>query len=40
VVGPGTLIIACTPSTPDADINGDGVIDGTDLALLLSQWGN
>lgn len=40
VVGPGTLIIACTPSAPDADINGDGTIDGTDLALLLSQWGN
>lgn len=40
VVGPGTLIIACTPSAPDADINGDGIIDGNDLALLLSQWGS
>ncbi|MBU6208625.1 MAG: hypothetical protein KGR22_01805 [Planctomycetes bacterium] len=40
VVGPGTLIISCTPSAPDADINGDGVIDGNDLALLLSQWGS
>ncbi len=40
VVGPGTLIISCTPSAPDADINGDGIIDGNDLALLLTQWGS
>jgi len=36
----GTItIISCTPSAPDADINGDGIVDGNDLALLLSQWG-
>ena len=23
-----------------ADINGDGVVDGTDLTLILSQWGS
>jgi len=40
VTSAGTLIISCTPAQPDADINGDGVIDGNDLALLLSQWGN
>jgi subtilisin family serine protease len=27
------------PPVPDADINGDGVIDGEDLLLLLSVWG-
>ena len=37
----GTITItSCTPSAPDADINGDGIIDGNDLALLLSQWGS
>jgi hypothetical protein len=28
---------ACPPNDPDLD--GNGVIDGGDLALLLSQWG-
>jgi hypothetical protein len=28
---------ACPPSDPDLD--GNGVIDGADLAILLSQWG-
>jgi hypothetical protein len=28
---------ACPPSDPDLD--GNGVIDGGDLAILLSQWG-
>ncbi len=23
----------------DPDLNGDGVVDGTDLGLLLGQWG-
>jgi len=23
----------------DADINGDGLVDGADLAMLLSSWG-
>jgi len=29
----------CTPPTP-ADLNGDGVVDGNDLGLLLAQWGS
>jgi hypothetical protein len=40
VTSAGTLIITCTPAQPDADINGDGIIDGNDLALLLTQWGS
>jgi hypothetical protein len=30
---------AVCPSEPDADLNGDGVIDGGDLGLLLANWG-
>ena len=30
--------IALTPANP-ADINGDGVVNGNDLAILLSNWG-
>jgi hypothetical protein len=26
-------------SGPDCDIDGDGVVDGTDLAALLAAWG-
>lgn len=26
-------------SGPDCDINGDGIVDGADLAILLSAWG-
>ena len=29
----------CTPARP-ADINGDGVVNGTDLTFILSQWGS
>jgi hypothetical protein len=29
---------ACS-SVPDCDINGDGIVDGTDLAALLGAWG-
>jgi hypothetical protein len=29
----------CIESTPNPDINGDGSVDGKDLALLLSSWG-
>jgi hypothetical protein len=29
---------ACPPNDPDLD--GNGVIDGGDLAILLSQWGS
>jgi len=27
------------PAGPAADLNGDGVVDGADLGLLLGQWG-
>lgn len=40
VSSPGLLTIACSPAQPDADVNGDGSVDGNDLSLLLSQWGN
>lgn len=30
-----------SPAVPNpADVNGDGVVDGTDLALVLSAWGS
>lgn len=29
----------CIETTPNPDINGDGAVDGKDLALLLSSWG-
>ena len=32
------LNLDCTPPTPE-DLNGDGVVDGTDLGELLAQWG-
>ncbi len=31
--------ISCGVANP-ADLNGDGVVDGADLGLLLSNWGN
>jgi hypothetical protein len=31
--------LALTPSVP-ADLNGDGVVDGIDLGILLSGWGS
>jgi hypothetical protein len=31
-------ILVCEASTP-GDINGDGTVDGSDLAALLSTWG-
>jgi hypothetical protein len=39
VVGAGTIIIASAQSI-DADLNGDGITDANDLALLLAQWGS
>jgi hypothetical protein len=30
--------IELTPSNP-ADINGDGAVNGADLAMLLGNWG-
>jgi len=35
---PGIFIVPSTPRDP-ADLNGDGVVDGADLGLLLSAWG-
>jgi hypothetical protein len=29
----------CIETAPSPDINGDGNVDGNDLALLLSAWG-
>ncbi|MFO0962709.1 MAG: hypothetical protein U0625_07345 [Phycisphaerales bacterium] len=31
-------LISCTPSL-QGDLNGDGKVDGSDLGLLLAQWG-
>ncbi len=33
------VTLALTPSVP-ADLNGDGVVDGVDLGILLSGWGS
>lgn len=30
----------CAPITQTADLDGNGVVDGGDLALLLTQWGS
>jgi len=36
-----TVALTITPrSIPTVDINGDGVVNGADLALLLGNWGN
>jgi len=38
--GTGTLTVSCTPVVPcEADLNGDGLVDGTDLATVLNAWG-
>jgi hypothetical protein len=41
VGGSGTINFTCTPSAPPcpADIDGNGAIDGGDLATLLGSWG-
>jgi len=31
--------ITCTPPSNPADLNNDGAVNGTDLAILLSGWG-
>ncbi len=36
--GTGVINATCT-TTCDGDINGDGVVNGADLGLLLNQWG-
>lgn len=30
--------MSCAPPPPSADLNGDGVVDGADLGLLLGAW--
>jgi len=39
--GTGELILSCVGETCDnpADLNGDGVVDGADLTILLAAWG-
>lgn len=39
--GTGTLFVSCEPATVacPADRNGDGKVDGADLAILLASWG-
>jgi len=32
--------LSCGTSTPSPDLNGDGVVNGADLGLLLSAWGS
>ncbi len=36
----GSLVVARPPAPCDADLTGDGVVDGSDLAALLNEWGN
>jgi hypothetical protein len=36
---PGDQYFAVSPGGDPADLNGDGVVDAADLAILLSQWG-
>ena len=38
--GTGTLNVSCVPvAACDADLNGDRVVDGADLAAVLNAWG-
>jgi len=34
-----TVAASGTPESPDPDLNGDGVVSGPDLAILLAAWG-
>ena len=34
-----TLSVTVTPPAIPGDLNGDGVVNGADLAVLLGQWG-
>jgi len=34
-----TVAASGTPAAPDADLNGDGVVGGADLGILLALWG-
>jgi hypothetical protein len=35
----GTIKFTCTPALGSRDINGDGIVDATDLAYLIGSWG-
>lgn len=35
----GEIKFLLTGSAPSGDINGDGIVDGLDMAILLGQWG-
>ncbi len=41
LTGTGSLRFVCsgTVPTPSGDVNGDGLVDGADLAIVLGQWG-
>lgn len=36
--GTGTISFECITPPPSADLNGDGVVNGVDLGILLTQW--
>ena len=35
----GDIKFTCTPALGSRDINGDGIVDATDLAYLIGSWG-
>jgi hypothetical protein len=35
----GTIRFSCTATPPSADLNGDGIVNGVDLAIFLARWG-
>ena len=35
----GSIDAFGTPTTPQGDLNGDGIVNGADLAILLGSWG-
>jgi len=35
----GTIRFSCSAPSPSADLNGDGIVDGFDLAIVFSRWG-
>jgi len=35
-----SVAVECEPKPPTADLDGDGIVDGADLGLLLQQWGS
>ena len=35
----GEIMFTCTSALGSRDINGDGIVDASDLAYLLSSWG-